>query len=784
MNIRRAMGWSCLSLLLSLTAAMADAVVDSTSDVVADDGVTTLREALEIGGAITFSPAVFSTPQTIVLSSQLNAGNGLGLGSRGVYGPGKSLLTIQGNVECGILEDLTIDGVVSTAFFGVLRRCDVRGGVLGRSVQIDSLRTGELTMEDCEVYSGSGISVDSHCRCTLLRTKAYGNRGDGFHFAGAGTVTLTVTGCEFTDNGGRGISHIDTGPMDFWWSVIRNCTISNNRGGGVYHAVERMQSLSLSNCIISGNHTDGNGGGVSCIAYQDGPNPELSLSGCIIVGNSAGGMGGGVYGDVGGWIDLGGCIVAGNVNSAGEPSDLATDFPHWDFPPLEPFVPAIRATGCFFSDPAGIPIPLFRESAHSTDHLLVEHGVNGNVIGRDDGAGGRERVPVAEVVQPLSDYGDRLKTHDAVPGSLAIGFGGLQYSGDGDADGLTDAWEIARGHDHLSSASPAPDTLLLHYQFENASGEKIENVAPGAAGWGDGRLNSLDAAAALGIPPPSPSPAGGMVLYCDKTQAEDATYVSSGLLSGQLGALGDYTMSAWICVSEFVTGTGQDDMNVFGQPEDNVLHHGVRGESLWQGHWNNDHSSAPFTLEARRWYHVAWRYAGDQQSMHVDGVEVSNALKGPLANAGEILIGTSKVGAPWGYWNDRDFQGWIDDVRIYVGALSEAQIAALAIPLDHDTDSDGDGQSDQAEGIAGTDPHDPLSYLHVTSVTFPGLGVRIEWSAVEGKTYRLECSSDLRRWAKVTELTARAGDESLGYVSYRRAHPDSVETFYRVRVFP
>ena len=54
-----------------LASLWADSVIDSTADVVADDGVTTLREAVAAGGEITFSPAVFSTPQTVGLTSQL-----------------------------------------------------------------------------------------------------------------------------------------------------------------------------------------------------------------------------------------------------------------------------------------------------------------------------------------------------------------------------------------------------------------------------------------------------------------------------------------------------------------------------------------------------------------------------------------------------------------------------------------------------------------------------------------------------------------------------------------
>ncbi|MGB2454381.1 MAG: DUF1800 family protein [Akkermansiaceae bacterium] len=55
-----------------------------------------------------------------------------------------------------------------------------------------------------------------------------------------------------------------------------------------------------------------------------------------------------------------------------------------------------------------------------------------------------------------------------------------------------------------------------------------------------------------------------------------------------------------------------------------------------------------------------------------------------------------------------------------------------------DFDSDNDGISNLAEGIAGTDPHDPASVLALEHPVLNGPEVRFSWSAEAGKIYRLE----------------------------------------------
>ena len=68
----------------------------------------------------------------------------------------------------------------------------------------------------------------------------------------------------------------------------------------------------------------------------------------------------------------------------------------------------------------------------------------------------------------------------------------------------------------------------------------------------------------------------------------------------------------------------------------------------------------------------------------------------------------------------------------------------------NDIDSDGDGISNQAEGIAGTDPYDSMSLLALENPVLDGVKVQFSWSAVAGKSYRLE------RWDSVVNNWSEA----------------------------
>ena len=86
---------------------------------------------------------------------------------------------------------------------------------------------------------------------------------------------------------------------------------------------------------------------------------------------------------------------------------------------------------------------------------------------------------------------------------------------------------------------------------------------------------------------------------------------------------------------------------------------------------------ATSALPTGRWVHVAVKLAGDVGKLFVDGVQVgegSGIVVTPfqLGDTPNAWLGRSQ------YANDPSFNGRMQDLRIYNGALSNAEIAALA----------------------------------------------------------------------------------------------------------
>jgi len=106
----------------------------------------------------------------------------------------------------------------------------------------------------------------------------------------------------------------------------------------------------------------------------------------------------------------------------------------------------------------------------------------------------------------------------------------------------------------------------------------------------------------------------------------------------------------------------------------------------------------------------------------------------------------------------------------------------LPAGADPDADLDADGASNWAEWMAGTDPTNASSRLHLTTLSAQGTnGLEIRWQSVPGKFYRLERSTNIATGFAATIRTNVPATAPLNTETDTTATGDG-PYFYRVGV--
>ncbi len=143
--------------------------------------------------------------------------------------------------------------------------------------------------------------------------------------------------------------------------------------------------------------------------------------------------------------------------------------------------------------------------------------------------------------------------------------------------------------------------------------------------------------------------------------------------------------------------------------------------------------SASFTVTAAEWHHIRSIRTNDTEMTGIDGLDRLDFQWGPLSDDSELRVvfapDLTSHGVPKGWLAERGF--------------TEAQFEAASL-----LDSDGDGHSDWLEFLAGTDPEDPFSVLHISeSARGPGQGQnsdwRLRWPSASGRTYAVWWTTNL-----------------------------------------
>ena len=344
--------------------AMATFTVTSLSDVSANDGVTTLREAIELSN-------ISEATDTIVFDASLAGGllrlaqgemsitDGVTIDASGMN------ITITGDTNDNDSNvagtDLTDVDASSTGLSDNTRIFDITGndsdttivgltltggrssGIFNAGGAISS--EANLTLEDVTVYgnitegsfSGGG-GVHGGRNVTLIDSTIEGNRTTGDNSDGGGVqalIGLYVTNSTIHDNGTTG-GGSDGGGIASASLELVNSTVSDNSTTGVNAdggGIATEQTATLVNATLTNNTTSGDnsdGGGI--YSFQRVVAIHSTISGNSNAGSSTSGGGIKVEGfDIAGMggLELINSIVSGNVNTSDATTSeslVSTDF--------------------------------------------------------------------------------------------------------------------------------------------------------------------------------------------------------------------------------------------------------------------------------------------------------------------------------------------------------------------------------------------------------------------------------------------------------------------------
>jgi hypothetical protein len=114
--------------------------------------------------------------------------------------------------------------------------------------------------------------------------------------------------------------------------------------------------------------------------------------------------------------------------------------------------------------------------------------------------------------------------------------------------------------------------------------------------------------------------------------------------------------------------------------------------------------------------------------------------------------------------------------------LSDTRTVAVA-RIGDPTDSDGDGVPNWMEVLAGTNPYDPNSFLHINRL-LAGNPVELLWSSVPNKTYQVLATTNLLSpMAAIVDAVVPA-DPTNSVTRWFDSAPDATNRFYRIQVLP
>ncbi|MEM9061578.1 MAG: choice-of-anchor Q domain-containing protein [Pseudomonadota bacterium] len=334
-------------------------VVTTAEDIVAEDGVTSLREAIAFANSATDADGDGNDMDTVTFDSSVFTG-------------GEDSVIRLTSGEIAITDSVVIDGSTGTDIV-----------VTGDADNDDTLQTGTL-LTDLAASSTAG-TLDDNSRLFNIIDAGAATTFAGLSLTGGSTAVLygtggaissqaqlTITDSTISGNGTSG-DFSDGGAIYSTGTVsVTGSTLSGNSTSGYFStggAISSLDAVTVTNSTISENSTSGddaNGGGVFALG-------DITLTTATLSGNSTKGEsanGGALFGDSG--ITLTNSTLAGNLTS-GLASSGGAIF-------VEDAVTAINSTisgnGAFGAGGTGGGI--YSKGANDTDIALTNSIVMGN----------------------------------------------------------------------------------------------------------------------------------------------------------------------------------------------------------------------------------------------------------------------------------------------------------------------------------------------------------------------------------------------------------------------
>lgn len=299
--------------IATTSPVLADVIsVNSTDDVIADDGQCTLREAIIAANTDTVSGSlpnectagsgadVINLPAgTYTLTSQLpNIYTTINITGEGaattiIQASTCEPISTPGGCEPAAYRNLNITNAGILTLDGVTFRHGVaeNGGAIYNSGTLTL--TNSVVTTNKSTSSGGGIYNSSNNGTLILDASSVSGNlaqtyGGGIMNYGKMTLnTSTISGNHATSNDGGGIYNVKAGETDI--PTITNCLISGNTAGTLGGGIRNFYGLNITDSTISNNSSASSGGGITNSGLLTTDNTTIS-------GNqSTGSNGGGIY---------------------------------------------------------------------------------------------------------------------------------------------------------------------------------------------------------------------------------------------------------------------------------------------------------------------------------------------------------------------------------------------------------------------------------------------------------------------------------------------------------